>query len=84
MTGRSSNDRRHPSGRLGGGEPRGGGKVSTGAEDRLWGRWTAQGQPWRRRTWLEEGGVYPEGVEGTVGDTGRGMAVSQREEGYTQ
>jgi len=32
-------------------------------------------------TWLEEGGVYPEGVEGTVGDTGRGMALSKRKGG---
>jgi len=49
--------------------------------DRLWDRWTAQGQPWRRSTWLEEGEVYPEGVEGTVGDTGRGMALSKRKGG---
>jgi len=39
------------------------------------------GQPWRRRTWLEEGGVYPEGVEGTVGDAGRGMALSKEKRG---
>ena len=52
-------------------------RIGSGADGRRKGS-RGGGRGWK------EVGDYPDGVEGTVGDTGRGMALSEREEGYTQ